>query len=55
MTGPVLFLDHSAAMFAGYSDGSLYTPYQDGKIMLGGNKQEVPDEEVDVSHVALTV
>jgi pyruvate dehydrogenase E1 component beta subunit len=42
---PVLFLDHSAAMFAGYSDGSLYTPYQDGKIMLGGNKQEVPDEE----------
>jgi pyruvate dehydrogenase E1 component beta subunit len=43
--GPVMFLDHSAAMFSGYSDGSLYTPYQDGNIMVGGNKQEVPDEE----------
>ena len=43
--GPVMFLDHSAAMFSGYSDGSLYTPYQDGNIMPGGNKQEVPDEE----------
>ena len=42
---PVLFLDHSAAMFSGYSDGSLYTPYQDGNIMPGGNRQEVPDEE----------
>jgi len=42
---PVMFLDHSAAMFSGYSDGSLYTPYQDGSIMFGGNKQEVPDEE----------
>jgi pyruvate dehydrogenase E1 component beta subunit len=42
---PVFFLDHSAAMFSGYSDGSLYTPYQDGQIMFGGNKQEVPDEE----------
>jgi pyruvate dehydrogenase E1 component beta subunit len=41
----VMFLDHSAAMFSGYSDGSLYTPYQDGTIMFGGNKQEVPDEE----------
>jgi pyruvate/2-oxoglutarate/acetoin dehydrogenase E1 component len=42
---PVMFLDHSAAMFSGYSDGSLYTPYQDGNIIPGGNKQEVPDEE----------
>jgi pyruvate dehydrogenase E1 component beta subunit len=42
---PVMFLDHSAAMFSGYSDGSLYTPYQDGQIMPGGNRQEVPDEE----------
>ena len=42
---PVFFLDHSAAMFSGYSDGSLYTPYQDGQIMFGGNQQEVPDEE----------
>jgi acetoin:2,6-dichlorophenolindophenol oxidoreductase subunit beta len=41
---PVMFLDHSAAMFSGYSDGSLYTPYQDGEIMQG-YKQEVPDEE----------
>ena len=43
--GPVMFLDHSAAMFSGYSDGTLYTPYQDGTIMRGGNRQEVPDEE----------
>jgi len=42
---PVFFMDHSAAMFSGYSDGSLYTPYQDGNIMPGGNKQEVPEEE----------
>jgi pyruvate dehydrogenase E1 component beta subunit len=42
---PVMFLDHSAAMFSGNSDGSLYTPYSDGEIMPGGNKQEVPDEE----------
>lgn len=42
---PVMMLDHSAAMFSGYSDGSLYTPYQDGNIMPGGNKQEIPDEE----------
>jgi pyruvate dehydrogenase E1 component beta subunit len=40
----VMFLDHHAAMFSGYSDGSLYTPYQDGEIMRG-YKQEVPDEE----------
>ncbi|MCP4750788.1 MAG: alpha-ketoacid dehydrogenase subunit beta [Proteobacteria bacterium] len=40
----VMFLDHHAAMFSGYSDGSLYTPYQDGEIMKG-YKQEVPDEE----------
>jgi len=43
--GPVMFLDHSAAMFSGFSDGSLYTPYQDGTITFGGNRQEVPDEE----------
>ncbi len=41
---PVMFLDHSAAMFSGYSDGSMYTPYQDGSIMRG-YKQEIPDEE----------
>lgn len=40
----VMFLDHQAAMFSGYSDGSSYTPYQDGDIMRG-YKQEVPDEE----------
>jgi pyruvate dehydrogenase E1 component beta subunit len=42
---PVMFLDHAAAMFSGYSDGTLYTPYQDGNIMPGGNKQEVPEKE----------
>jgi len=42
---PVMILDHAAAMFSGYSDGTLYTPYTDGTIMLGGNRQEVPDEE----------
>ncbi len=43
--GPVLVLDHAAAMYSGYSDGTLYTPYTDGTIMPGGNRQEVPDEE----------
>lgn len=43
--GPVMILDHAAAMYSGYSDGTLYTPYQDGSIMPGGNRQEVPDEE----------
>ncbi|MEE8353435.1 MAG: transketolase C-terminal domain-containing protein [Dehalococcoidales bacterium] len=42
---PVMVLDHSAAMYSGYSDGTLYTPYTDGTIMRGGNRQEVPDEE----------
>ena len=42
---PVMFLDHAAAMFSGYSDGTLYTPYQEGDIMPGGNKQEIPEEE----------
>ncbi len=42
---PVFFMDHMGAMHSGYSDGSLYTPYRDGNIMPGGNKQEVPDEE----------
>lgn len=42
---PVMILDHAAAMFSGYSDGTLYTPYTDGTIVIGGNRQEVPDEE----------
>lgn len=42
---PVMVLDHAAAMYSGYSDGTLYTPYQDGTVMPGGNRQEVPDEE----------
>jgi len=42
---PVMILDHAAAMYSGYSDGTLYTPYTDGTIMRGGNRQEVPDEE----------
>ena len=42
---PVMFLDHSAAMFSGYSDGTLYSPSREGAIISGGNRQEVPDEE----------
>ena len=41
---PVIFFDHTSAMFSGYSDGTLYTPSQEGSIIRGGNKQEVPDE-----------
>ncbi len=42
---PVMFLDHSAAMFSGYSDGTLYSPSSEGSIIPGGNRQEVPDED----------
>lgn len=42
---PVLFLDHSACMFTGYSDGGAYAPSAEGSIIPGGNRQEVPDEE----------
>jgi len=42
---PVMFFDHSAAFFSGYSDGSSYSPSTEGSILPGGNRQEVPGEE----------
>ena len=42
---PVIFLDHSAAFYSGYSDGSSYSPAAEGSVNPDGNKQEVPDEE----------
>lgn len=45
MDEPVIFLDHAAAFFSGFSDGSSYSPSGEGSVIENGNKQEVPDEE----------
>jgi len=42
---PVMFFDHAACHYSGYSDGSSYTPSGDGSIAPDGNQQEVPEEE----------